>query len=213
MKHLVLGFSILALACAVLAAPFETTRDGYCVGPVKISCPEAGNWSFTATRGTAADGVETMEIALTASRPSPPPKFSVSFDFDQVDAHHKWTTRTENVTMPPNWGCHTASRLCSGMPLVAFLNDNDRNRIAVSCSEAKRTVGIDAGLREEDCHLVWKLDFFGEAEAPLTTYRTQIRFDRRDVFFGDAIAAGSKWISETAGLKPAPTPDAAFEPL
>ena len=213
MKHLVLGFSILALACAVLAAPFETTCDGYCVGPVKISCPEAGNWSFTATRGTAADGVETMEIALTASRPSPPPKFSVSFDFDQVDAHHKWTTRTENVTMPPNWGCHTASRLCSGMPLVAFLNDNDRNRIAVSCSEAKRTVGIDAGLREEDCHLVWKLDFFGEAEAPLTTYRTQIRFDRRDVFFGDAIAAGSKWISETAGLKPAPTPDAAFEPL
>ena len=146
MKHLVLGFSILALACAVLAAPFETTCDGYCVGPVKISCPEAGNWSFTATRGTAADGVETMEIALTASRPSPPPKFSVSFDFDQVDAHHKWTTRTENVTMPPNWGGHTASRLCSGMPLVAFLNDNDRNRIAVSCSEAKRTVGIDAGL-------------------------------------------------------------------
>ena len=72
MKHLVLGFSILALACAVLAAPFETTCDGYCVGPVKISCPEAGNWSFTATRGTAADGVETMEIALTASRPSPP---------------------------------------------------------------------------------------------------------------------------------------------
>lgn len=74
MKHLVLGFSILALACAVLAAPFETTCDGYCVGPVKISCPEAGNWSFTATRGTAADGVETMEIALTASRPSPPPR-------------------------------------------------------------------------------------------------------------------------------------------
>ncbi len=213
MTKLVSSLSFCAFACAAFAAPFERTCDGFCVGPVRIHAPEAGGWTFAATRGTAPDGVETLEIALSAPSPLAPPRFSVSFDFDQVDAHHKWTTRMESVTMPPNWSCHTGSRLCSGMPLVAFLNDNDRNRVAVSCSEAKRSVGIEAGLREEDCRLVWKLDFFGEPEAPISAYRTQIRFDRRDVFFGEAIAAGSKWISETAGLKPAPAPDAAFEPL
>ncbi|MGN0846084.1 MAG: glycoside hydrolase family 36 protein [Kiritimatiellia bacterium] len=203
---------LLATLSAV-AAPFETICGGSCVGPVKVTSPEAGGWSFAVTRGTAADGVETMEIALTAAKPLPPPRFSVSFDFDQVDAHHKWTTRTESVTLPPNWNCRTGSRLCDGMPLVAFLNDNDRNRATICCSEAKRVLGIEAGLREEDCRLVWKIDFFDEAEAPLAAYRAQIRFDRRDVFFGDAIAAGARWIAETAGLKPAPAPEAAFEPL
>ncbi len=212
MKKMIL--SCLALSAAVaLGAGFSQTYEGYCVGPVKIDCGESGGWSFTATRGVGADGVEEMEIALSAAKPLPPPRFSVSFDFAQIDAHHKWTTKLESVTLPPNWGCHTSSRLCGGMPLVAFLNDNDRNRATVSCSEAKRSVGIEAGIREEDCHLVWKIGYFGESEAPLASYRTKIRFDRRDVFFGDAIASGSKWISETAGLTPARVPEAAFEPL
>jgi alpha-galactosidase len=55
--------------------------------------------------------------------------------------------------------------------------------------------------------------FFGESEAPISSYRAKLRFDRRDVFFGDAIASASKWISETAGLKPAKVPEAAFDPL
>ncbi len=212
MKKIVMLFLMLSAAVA-FGAGFSQTYDGYCVGPVKIDCAEAGGWSFSATRGVAADGVEEMEIVLSATKPLPPPRFSVSFDFAQIDAHHKWTTRLESVTLPPNWGCRTSSRLCSGMPLVAFLNDNDRNRATVSCSEAKRTLGIEAGIREEDCHLVWKISYFEESEAPLSSYRTKIRFDRRDVFFGDAIASGSQWISATAGLPPARVPEAAFEPL
>ncbi len=200
-------------ASVVFGAGFTQSYDGYGVGPVKISCDAADGWSFVTSRGVAADGVEEMEIVLSAEKPLTPPRFSVSFDFAQIDAHHKWTTRTESVTLPPNWGCRSDSRLCSGMPLVAFLNDNDRNRATVACSEAKRHLVIEAGLREEDCHLVWKIDFFSESEAPLTSYRTKLRFDRRDVFFGDAIAAGSKWISETANLTPARVPEAAFEPL
>ena len=206
-----LGVAVVAVSAAQAAA-IEKTVDGLCVGPVKVACAEPGAWTFAATRGVGADGVEELEIALAAPSPLAPPKFTVSFDFDAVDAHHKWTGG-ENAKMPPNWGCRTASRLCSGMPVVAFLNDGDRNRATVACSEAKRQLNIDAGYREEDSHLVWRLGFFEEGEAPISSYRAKIRFDRRDVFFGDAIAAASKWISETAGLKSARVPDAAFEPL
>ena len=99
------------------------------------------------------------------------------------------------------------------MPLVSFLNANDRNRILVAASEAKRTVVIEAGLREEDCRIVFRLRFFTEPEAPISTYAFKVRFDGRDVFFGDAISEGSRWMEGSSGLLPVVSPAAAYEPL
>ena len=179
---------------------------------LKVDCPNPGGWKIETVKGGSAD-VEEIEFRLSSPAAAVPPRFEVSFDVPQLDAHHKWTTQTEKVTMPPNWACHTSSRLCSSMPLVAFLNDSDRNRICVSASEAMRTVGFEAGLREEDCRIVWKVTFFSEAEAPLSSYSVRLRIDRRDVFFGDAIREGTDWIVKSAGLKPTVPPPAAFEPL
>ena len=213
MKKLIMLAAVAAMAMgAAQAAAFKKKIDGLCVGPVKVTCEKPGGWTFEATRGVGADGVEELEIALAAPSPLAPPKFTVSFDFDAVDANYKWTGFGD-VQMPPNWGCRTSSRLCSGMPIVAFLNDDDRNRVTVSCSEAKRQLDIDAGYREAGSRLEWRVGFFGESEAPIAAYRAKIRFDRRDVFFGDAIASASKWITETAGLAPAKVPEAAFDPL
>ena len=194
------------------AAPFEKTIDGLGVGPVTVTCAEPGGWTLSATPGVGADGVPELALALDAPAPLPLPKVAVTFDFPAIDAHHKWTGG-QNPAMPPNWSCGSSSRLCSGFPIVAFLNDGDRNRATVACSEAKRQVNFDAGYREEDSHLVWKVRLFEEIEAPAASYRAKFRFDRRDVFFGDAISDASRWITETAQLTPARVPPAAFEPL
>ena len=179
---------------------------------VKVACERPGNWKIDTVRISSGE-VDEYEFRLSTPAAAVPPRFTVSFDVPQLDAHHRWTTAAEKVAVPPNWACGTSSRLCSSLPLVAFLNDSDRNRICVSASEAVRTVGIDAGLREEDCRLVWKVTFFGEAEAPIHGYAVRLRIDRRDVFFGDAIREGTDWIVKTAGLRPAVPPPAAFEPL
>ena len=179
---------------------------------LKVDCAQPGSWKIE-TRQIASGEVEEYEFALSSATAAVPPRFDVSFDVPQLDAHHKWTTQTERVTIPPNWGCSSGSRLCSSMPLVAFLNDTDRNRICVTASEAMRTVNFEAGLREEDCQIVWKVTFFSEAEAPLTRYAVRLRIDRRDIFFGDAIREGTAWIVKSAGLRPAAAPAAAFEPL
>ena len=121
---------------------------------LKVACERPGVWKIE-TRKTVSGDVEEFEFRLSAPAPAVPPRFDVTFDVPQLDAHHKWTTQTEKVTMPPNWSCHTSSRLCASMPLVAFLNDTDQNRICVSASEAMRFVGFEAGLREEDCRIVW----------------------------------------------------------
>lgn len=194
------------------AAEYRETVDGLGVGPVEVRCGDSGGWKFAVSRTVGADGVPELKIRLAAEKDLPPPQFSVSFDVPQVDMHHRWTA-SEDVKMPPNWSSGFGSRLCSWQPIVAYLNDNDRNRLAVSCSEAKRLVAFDAGLREEGCRIEWKIHFFREAEAPIRAYETALRFDRRDVFFGDAIADASAWITKTAALVPAPAPAAAFEPL
>jgi len=179
---------------------------------VKVGCEKPGTWRID-TRKLSEGLVEEYEFRLASPVAAVPPRFEVTFDMPQLDAHHKWTPQPERVTMPPNWGCSTSSRLCSQMPLVAFLNDSDRNRICVTASEAMRTVHFEAGLREEDCHIVWKVRFFSEAEAPMSDYSVRLRIDCRDVFFGDAIREGTDWIVKTADLHPTPPPAAAFEPL
>ena len=210
-KKWVLVAASAALGVAT-AAPFEKTIDGLGVGPVTVTCADPGGWTLSATPGVGADGVPELALALDAPSPRPLPKVAVTFDFPAIDAHHKWTGN-QNPAMPPNWSCGSSSRLCSGFPIVAFLNDGDRNRATVACSEAKRQVNFDAGYREEDSHLVWKVRLFEEIEAPAASYRAKFRFDRRDVFFGDAISDASAWITETSKLTPAKVPPAAFEPL
>ena len=216
MKKSLLKMVLAAAAVAALgaadAASFYKTVDGLCVGPVKISCGDAGAWTFATTRGVGADGVDELEIAIDAPSPQTPPMFCITFDFPAVDAHHRWTG-AEDPKMPPSWHSFVRSRLCEGLPVIAFVNDDDRNRATVSWSEAKRVVNAYSSYRQTGSRLDWSLNFFEEKEAPLKSYRVKIRFDRRDVFFGDAIASASKWVSETAGLKPAKVPDAAFEPL
>lgn len=179
---------------------------------LKVDCAKPGSWKIETVR-VASGEVEEYEFSLSSPVEAVPPRFEVSFDVPQLDAHHRWTTRTEKVTVPPDWSCGIDSRLCSQMPLVAFLNDSDRNRICVSASEAIRNVHFEAGLREEDCRLVWKVVFFGEPEAPLSRYAVRLRIDRRDIFFGDAIREGTDWIVKAGGLKPAAPPPSAFEPL
>lgn len=185
-----------------------------CAVDIRVECPQPGIWSL-AHEKTSDGAIEEFVIRLSASMPAIPPRFEVTFDVPQLDAHHKWKAdaETEKVTLPPNWDCKTESRLCRGMPLVSFVNDNDRNRILVAASEAKRTVEIEAGIREEDCRLVWKLSFFTEPEDAISSWAVRIRVDRRDCFFGDAIREGVDWIGRTAGMSAAKAPACAFDPL
>lgn len=177
-----------------------------------FECQDRRGWAIDTAKAETGS-VEILTIRLSSPTSAVPPRFAVSFDVPQLDAHHKWVPDFEQVTLPPNWGGRTESRLCKGLPLTAYLNDSDRNRACVAVSEAKRTVKMLSGFREEDCHLVWKVEFFSEPEAAISDYEVRLRVDVRDVFFGDAIREGTAWIERTAGLKPDEAPESAFDPL
>ena len=204
--------ALVALALSSACRAGELKLSSAVVGPVSVETAE-GPWHTVAQVERRADGIDELVVSLAADADRPPPVVTVSFSVPQRDIHHKWFLRQEATELPPDWKCRTTSRICSGMPLVSFLNANDRNRILVAASEAKRTVVIEAGLREEDCRIVFRLRFFTEPEAPISTYAFKVRFDGRDVFFGDAISEGSRWMEGSSGLLPVVSPAAAYEPL
>ncbi len=206
--------SIIVATCG-LAAIADSTVAIPGIGEANVTCAEENGWKFDVRAEEKADGTAELVISLSSADASPrvPPKFDVAFSVPQKDAWHRWSMESEKVTMPPDWRSALEPRLCFGFPLVAFLGGDDRNRLAVAVSEAKRRVRIDAGLREENARLTWKIAFFSEPEAPISAYEVKLRFDKRDVFFGDAVREGMEWIVREDGIHPAPVPEAAFDPL
>lgn len=208
----ILAIVVAACGLSILADTSVTIPR---IGEAIVTCAEGNGWKFDVCAEEKADGTTELAISLSTADATPrvPPKFDVSFSVPQIDAWHRWSMESERVTMPPDWRSALEPRLCFGFPLVAFIGGDDRNRLAVAVSESKRRVRIDAGLREENAHLTWKIAFFAEPEAPMSAYKVKIRFDRRDVFFGDAVSEGMEWIVREGGISPAPVPEAAFDPL
>lgn len=205
----------IVMATCGLAAIADSTVAIPGIGEATVICAEPDGWKFGVCAEEKQGGTAELAISLSPvdATPRVPPKFDVLFSVPQIDAWHRWSMESERVTMPPDWRSALEPRLCFGFPLVAFIGGDDRNRLAVAVSESKRRVRIDAGLREENARLTWKIAFFAEPEAPMSAYEVKIRFDRRDVFFGDAVSEGMDWIVREGGISPAPVPETAFDPL
>ena len=204
--------SCLLVAAAVHAAEFNTIVPDTCAGDIRVTCEDAGEWSFSVQRDVSG-ATEELIIRIMAPRESVPPRFDVSFEFPQRDMHHVWTDFADRQYIKPAFTSWMSSDLTHGQPLCAIHNGNNRNRFTMACSEALKRVEWRAALREENCLVTGGFRFFTQKDAPCQKYEVRIRFDVRDIFWSDAVQDAAAWIARTAGLKPCTVPDAAFDPL
>ena len=206
---------LLTLVAMVLALPtmaFETKVQTKSVGEVTISCKESA-WSVQATVMSKGE-TEEISIEMTAPQPIKPSQLKVTFSTPQTDAHHLWhANRDCRMVLPPDWKGKFSSALAQNMPLYSFINSNNRNRLTIATSEAKRRIDAKIGLREEGAVLYGALSFFTEVEAPISHYKTTILLDKRDIFWADAVREGAQWIESKNDFKVCQVPEAAFEPL
>lgn len=206
----------LMLSAAVLpAGAFESRNATRAVGDVTLTCETPGNWTFR-TAVTEQDGKEYLCVEMSAPEPAQPPVFTLSFALPQLGTHHLWNINgTARFPLKPEWAsaARFKSSLASGMPLYAFINDGDGNRLTLACDEVSRELISVMGVKEEGCLLVWKTTWFTVPEAPMTAYRTTLCLDARDVFWADAVREASLWMREAAGCVAGPVPEAAYEPL
>ena len=161
---------------------------------------------------TMSDGTLELTIELSSPTAAVPPKFTVSFSFPQCDTWYRWTHETEKFNLPPDWKSKFESRLSSGYPFFALIGGEDKNRLTVAYSEAMRRVVVErAGGSEHSGLAKVRMSFFTEPDAPVRQYTLRLRIDRRNIYFGDAIAQAAVWVERAAELTPACVPEAATD--
>lgn len=210
MKKLLLTIAAIALALPTMA--FNTTVKTKTVGDVTISCKDDA-WKVSASVVSKGD-IEEITIEMTASQPTIPSPLKVEFFIPQLDAHHLWCPAVvDRAKLKPEWRGGYNSSLAQDIPLYSFINTNNRNRLTVATSEALRRVDAKMAMREEEALLQGTINFFVEPEAPLTSYKTTILLDKRDIFWADAVREGVNWIEAHNTFKMCQVPEAAFLPL
>ena len=195
--------TILALAAVTL----------FSFGEVEVACEKPGEWTIAAERVEAGEGVETLKLVLEAPSAAVPPKFTVSWRIPQVDIQNLWAVNEPYCGLRANWGGAYYSALSYHQPVYVCFNADDRSRFAVAASECARHLTFKGGVREEGSFIESSFIYFDSVEAPMTRYETEIRFDTRPLFFGDAVRDAVAWVERSAGIVPCVPPSAAFDPL
>ena len=182
---------------------------------LSLHCADRGGWTFVEKTVQVAEGVQEYELRMTSDKPARPPMFDLTFALPQVDIVQKWQASGSRAPMPPDWSsaCKGVSTLSSGIPVYAFVNGADENRLTLAVSEAKRKVAVNMGNREEGCLATVGIYCFTEPETPISDYSMKVRIDTRNVFWSRAIADGAAWCTSVQSAPPAAVPLAAREPV
>lgn len=207
-------FSLSLLLCLCLHAHGLTkTVETSLAGPITLTCDNPGKWEFDMNVDKLGDK-EVLTVRMNAPSPQLPPQFDLSFSLPQIDAHHLWCDQnSDRCQLKPDWGVNFRTNIATELPLYAFINNNSTNRLTVASSECLRDVNALMGLREEGCVLKGRLNYFSGPQSPIDSYETKVMFDRRPVFFGDAVREAVAWMTDESGFKPVEAPAAAFDPL
>ena len=184
-----------------------------CAGDIKVLCQQPGDWKFE-LHVDSIDGKEILAVGLTSDSLRLPPRFDVIISVPQLDTHHLWRPGDmDRCQLRPDWMGYYSSHLAFDMPLYAFINSNNGNRLTVAASEQLRNVDAQFGLVEEGSTLLGKLSYFNGPQTRMTRYETKIMLDPRPVMWSEAIKEGAGWMTAEAALEPVAAQEAAFAPL
>lgn len=184
-----------------------------CAGEIKVVCQQPGDWKF-ALQVDSIDGKEILSVVLTSDSLRLPPRFDVVISVPQLDIHHLWRPGDmDRCQLRPDWMGYYSSHLAFDMPLYAFINCNNANRLTVAASELLRNVDAQFGLVEEGSTLLGKLSYFNGPQTQMTRYETKIMLDPRSVMWSEAIKEGAGWMTAEAALESVAAREEAFAPL
>jgi len=182
--------------------------------PIEVS-GDMGMFSLAITQESPQPGVEVATLRLTSDTPAPPPRLKLAWSIPAHDVHGQWTTGARfNKALGPDWGPdRVSSTVARNAPVMMLFGADDGNRLTFAVSDALNTVNLTAGLREENARVYGGIEMFVEPHRPVTDVEFEVRFDRRDVPFYQALAEVSAWWAGHPGFEPAAVPDTARRPM
>jgi len=159
-----------------------------------------------------SEGLQIITLTLKSEKEATPPRFFLRWSLPSVDIYGFWNTDID-VNKVNYYRNRITSRASSQAPVFTFINNRDKNRLTVACSDALNKVDLRSYVREEDSRFYCSLGFFDEMMPAITDYKVQIRIDSRDVPFYEAINDVSDWWAMQENYSPAPVPEYARMPM
>ena len=158
-------------------------------------------------------GIELVHMKLHSDEAVAPTQLKLCFGVPLKRAFAVWRPNLDtDRAIPLPWAQPMQSCSTNGAPIACVLA-NDRNTLTIAVSDAMNIVKIFFAANEQTAVSASYVSFFSTPTAPLTDYEVTVRLDKRDIFYGDAVAAVSDWWAGFDGYTPAHVPEYARLPM
>ena len=172
---------------------------------------DLGDWQLTTSDNFDHD-VETLKITLQNSENAPYPQIRLKWKSPKIDMQYFWhESKSFDCHIPPNWWGFCESNIANSIPIMQLSNQQCQNRYLVAVGEPLRSVKMKAGVYEEDNNIEFDIMLFCDPEAPANFYELEIRIDKRNIFYADAINDAMKFLKKNNPAKK--VPESAFLPI
>ena len=160
------------------------------------------------------NGVFYYDIDIDFGRKIQPKPVSIKWHEPRKNVFSVWgSNHRYGNGLPVEWsGFGYNSRLANGAPVISLIGTNDKNAETIALSDPYTPIRLAAGVREEDINIVYTLELFVEKIGVTDSYHATLRFDRRDMYFYEAIEDVRKWW-DTLGFESCYVPDTARMPM
>ncbi len=172
------------------------------------------NAAFTAsyTIGSPIDGVTNIHVTAKAIAEPAKLELKLRFEDDAIAAHASWSPQGyRNKTVQPDWGGFVGSSAMSSAPILSTVSYDDTNVLTIACSDAKNSVRLRSGIREEYAKLISTCII--NVDCNIDSYEADIRIDRRRIPFFRCVEDVARWWESYDGYAPIYVPKAARSPL
>lgn len=165
-----------------------------------------------ATRPGEIDGVEYLDVTVTADRPVRPKPLTIRWQYNVIDVHQR-TCSLAQTKLCGMGRPKTRTSAAKDAPVWSMFNYAGTNRLTFAIADAINTCELSAQHAEETGRLTCRVELFVDPMPPLREYRTTIRFDRRELPYEMVVADVSDWWAAMPQYKPAPVPEHARLPM
>jgi len=143
-----------------------------------------------------------------------PKPVTIRTEMDVVDIQGVWTTASElDAAFLPLWRKELRADVTSQAPVMAFLNETDRNRLTVAVRDALFPTRLSASYSEDEVTVSAEVVLFDSPVPARKLYETSLLVDWSAAPYYDVLRDVSDWWASFEEMTPAPVPALAREPL
>lgn len=161
-------------------------------------------------------GIDIFRLNVTFPENADPSPVTVSWAEEFLNIFYIWNPYGNDYYINQWWSPRESrSKFANGTPILCAIGRGGNNTTTVSVSDTETPIAIKLGaknaVRGENL-ADYQVEFFSEKCSKMTNYTADIRIDRREIPYYEAIQSVAPWWEEYGYTFP-PIPAAAEDPL